>query len=83
MEAALFRNALPAHFAHPGTWEAAAQCCRPLAALWAMAAARLQRPGMPVAPMVRAVSRAGTALFLLAAAEHLGHAGLLSRMMGH
>ena len=83
MEAALFRNTLPAHFAHPDSRMSAAQCRRVLAAFAITAATRLQWSGVPVAATAWAVSRIGVALFLLATAEHLGHAGLLSRLIGH
>ncbi len=87
-EAALLRDALPTHFdySHPGI--TVAHCCRFVAASCANALTRMRlcevRPyNTHFAAAAWAVSRAGVALFLLAAAERLGHAGLLSRIMSH
>ncbi|HEY0202599.1 MAG TPA: hypothetical protein VGC15_00425 [Acetobacteraceae bacterium] len=42
---------------------------------------RIRQSGAPFAAIGWAVSRIGIALFLLAAAGRLGHAGLLSRIV--
>ena len=82
MEAALFRDALATRFGHPHPGMTMAQCCRLLAASCTDAPARLRQRGALFAATAWAVSRVGVALFLLAAAGRLGHAGLLSRIIG-
>jgi hypothetical protein len=87
-EAAVFRDALATHFDNSHRGIAVAHCCGCIAASCANALTRMRqyevRPSrLPFAAAARAVSRVGVALFLLAAAERLGHAGLLSRIMSH
>ncbi len=81
MEAALFRDALATHsdLPHPGI--STVQCCRVFAAFCTNALTRIRQSGAPFAAIGWAVSRIGIALFLLAAAGRLGHAGLLSRIV--
>ena len=83
MEAALFRGALATHFDHLHPGIASAQCCHVLAASCTNAVTRMRRSELPLAAAAWAVSRVGVALFLLAAADRHGHAGLLSRVVGH
>ena len=83
MEAVLFRDALATHFNHPHPGTALAQCCRLLAASCTTASTRRRQREAPFAATAWAVSRIGVALFLLAAAGRLGHAGLPSRLLSH
>ena len=78
----MFRDAPATRFGRPHPGVAMAQCCRLLAASCTDASARLRQREAPFAALAWVVSRVGVALFLLAAAERLGHAGLLSRITG-
>lgn len=79
----MFRDALATHLDYSYPELTVAYGCRFVAASYANAFTRMQPSAMPVAAVAWAVSRVGVALFLLAAAERLGHAGLLSRIMDH
>lgn len=79
-------DTLPTRLAHSDPWVVVAQSRnqrgRILAAAFTATLASLRQSGTPRAAAAWMLARLGVALFLLAAAGRVGHAGLLSRMVG-